>query len=288
MASFPHNLTLATLVLAAGACESEPAGLRTLPGVIITVIPAHLVLSVGATAALHATVGDQEGRPLPEREVQWSSTAPEIVDVSPHGVVTGVAAGVAHVGAHSDQGVGFARVVVQMDFQLPVTAGQWSLRTEMGSPTALCPGREGGRRADGGLDCSHAGISRYSLDFRAPDGSGLPGQVVMAAADGTVSDVCLQPPHEITCGPNGPFVYIEHESGFATFYSHLDPASVTVRRKTPVTQGEPLGRAGAWGTDGHPWVHFEVRYKNQDSGGSPVLDELLVDGRKLTEYRLAQ
>lgn len=288
MAGFSRPFTLATLVLAAGACESEPAGLRALPGVVITVTPADLILPVGATAALDATVRDLEGQPLPARQVQWSSNATGIVEVSPHGVVTGVAAGVAQVGAYSDQGVGFARVVVQMDFRLPVTAGHWSLRTEMGSPTALCPGGEGGRRADGGLDCSHAGISRYSLDLRAPEVSDAPGQVVAAAADGTVSDVCLQPPHEITCGPNGPFVNIEHGSGLSTFYSHLDPASVTVRRKTAVAQGEPLGRMGAWGNDGYAWVHFEVRYNNQDSGENPVLDELLVEGRKLTEYRLGQ
>jgi murein DD-endopeptidase MepM/ murein hydrolase activator NlpD len=110
----------------------------------------------------------------------------------------------------------------------------------------------------------------------------------MAAADGFVSDVCRQPPHETTCGPNGPFVYIEHGAGFATFYSHLDPGSIIVRRKTRVAQGEALGTMGTWGAESYPWMHFELRYQRQDPGENPVLDALLVDGRKLTDYRVGQ
>ena len=283
-----RRFTLATAVLVALGCESDPAGLRALPGISIIVTPSHLTITVGATAALDATVRDLEGRPLPERKVQWSSNAPDIVEVSAQGVVTGRSAGVAQVGAYSDQQVGFARVVVQMDFRLPVTAGYWSLRAETGSPTALCPGGEGGRRVDGGRECSHAGISRYSLDFMATKEVGPSAGLVAAAAVGTVSDVCLQPPQETTCGPNGPFVYIEHGSGFATFYSHLDPASVTVRRKTSVEHGALLGRMGSWDAEGYPWVHFELRYGNQDVGDNPVLDELLIEGRRLAEYRLEQ
>jgi hypothetical protein len=286
MAGVSRRFTLSTFALAALACESEPAGLRTLPGVNITVTPATLTLTVGSSATLAVSVYDLEGRPL-VREVVWSSSAPGIVEVSPHGVVTALAPGLANIGAHSEQGVGFARIVVQVDFQVPVPLGRWLLRTESGTPTALCPGGEGGLRADGGRDCRHAGISRYSLDFSAAPELPAAGQVV-AAGDGTVSDVCLQPPSEVTCGPNGPFVYIEHGSGFATFYSHLDPTSVSVRRKTPVAQGEVLGTMGAWGAEGYPWVHFELRYNNQDPAENPVLNDLLVDGRKLTDYRIGQ
>jgi hypothetical protein len=284
--SFPRYLALA-ITLGAGACDSEPAGLRTLPVINITVTPAALTLSVGASRPLVAAVRDLEGRPLEGREIQWSSSAPAIVEVSTTGVVTGLAPGVASVGAYSDQSVGFARVVVQMDFRLPVLGDGTRLRSEMGTPTTLCPAGEGGLRTDGGWECAHAGISRYSLDFMAADGLHTATGVV-AAADGVVSDICLQPPTETTCGPNGPFVYIEHGFGFATFYSHLDPASVSVRRKTPVVQGDALGSMGTWGAEGYPWMHFELRYNNQDPGNNPVLDELLVDGRTLTEYRVSQ
>lgn len=286
MRGFSRRFTLSAVALAALACENEPSGLRTLPVVSITVTPNALTLPVGASATLTAAVRDLEGRPFEAREVRWSSSAPAIVEVSATGVVTALAVGVASVGAYTEQGVGFARIVVQMDFRLPVAAGQALLRSEIGSPTTLCASGEGGLRSDGGRECSHSGISRYSLDFMLSGDSSA--AVVGAAGDGTVADICIQPPSEGTCGPNGPFVYIEHGSGFATFYSHLDPASVTVRRKTPVVQGELLGRMGAWGAESYPWVHFELRYNNQDTGGNPVLDGLLLDGRKLTEYRVGQ
>jgi murein DD-endopeptidase MepM/ murein hydrolase activator NlpD len=283
----PALVCLGAATLAISACEGDPAGLRALPGVTITVKPDALTLTVGASTPLAATVQNLNGDTLTGREIQWSSSAPEIVEVSPTGVVTAIAIGVAMVGAYSDQGVGFTRVVVQMDFRLPVPASRSILRSETGSPTGLCPGGEGGLRDDGGRECSHAGISRYSLDFRS-DSSLSVGAGVGAAADGTVMDVCRQPPTEATCGLNGPFVYIEHASGFATFYSHLDPGSISVRRKTKVAVGDALGRMGTWGAESYPWVHFEVRYNNQDPGPNPILDGLLVDGRKLTDYRVGQ
>lgn len=287
MAGFSRRFIMAALAPAALACEGDPAGVRTLPGATITVTPDALTLTVGASARLAVTVRDLGGQPLSGREIRWSSSAPAIVDVSSTGLVTALAPGVASIGAHSDQSVGLARVVVQMDFRLPVSGAGSRLRSEMGTPTALCPGGEGGLRFDGGRECAHVGLSRYSLDFMVEEG--LPTTTaVAAAADGVVSDICIQPPTEMTCGPNGPFVYIEHGFGFASFYAHLDPASVSVRRKTPVEQGEVLGTMGTWGAESYPWMHFELRYNNQDPGNNPVLDELLVDGRTLTEYRVSQ
>ena len=233
-----------------------------------------------------AAVLSLSGDTLTDRHIQWSSSAPAIVEVSAAGVVTAVAVGTANIGAYSDQGAGFAEVVVQSDFVLPIPRASL-LRSETGTSTGLCSGGEGGLRDDGGRECSHAGISRYSLDFRpAPEHPEL--TLVGAAADGTVYDTCRRPPTEVTCGPNGPFVYIEHGGGFATFYSHLDPASIQVRRKQVVSQGDVVGSMGTWGTDSYPWMHFEVRYNNQDPGFNPVLDGLLVDGRKLTDYRVGQ
>jgi murein DD-endopeptidase MepM/ murein hydrolase activator NlpD len=271
------------LALAAGACNNQPAGVRTLPGVNISVTPITLVLSVGASAQLAATVRTLDGALLSGRDIEWSSSAPAIAEVSSSGVVTAVAPGTANVGAYSDQSVGFARVLVQLEFHLPVPATTSLLTTEIGTPTAACPAGEGGLRADGGRDCRHAGISRYSLDFRpAPEHPTF--TAVGAAADGRVDDVCLQPPTEVTCGPNGPFVYLFHGAGFTTRYSHLDPSSITVRRKQLVVQGDVLGSMGAWGEEGYPWMHFELRLNNQDPADNRVLDNLLLEGRRFADY----
>jgi hypothetical protein len=275
------------LAFAAGACDNQPADVRTLPGVNISVTPITLVLTVGASAQLAATVRSLDGALLSGRDIEWSSSAPAIAEVSGSGVVTAIAPGIANVGAYSEQSVGFARVLVQLEFRLPVLATMSLLTAEIGTPAAGCPAGEGGLRADGGRDCRHAGISRYSLDFRpAPEHPSL--TAVGAAADGRVDDVCMQPPTEVTCGPNGPFVYLVHGAGFATFYSHLDPATITVRRKMMVTQGEVLGSMGAWGDEGHPWMHFELRLNNQDPGDNHVLDNLLLQGRRFADYRVSE
>jgi hypothetical protein len=285
---------LSFLTLSAGlillACSDDPAGVRTLPGVTITVTPAVLTLSVGASAPLVATVTDLEGEPLTGREIKWSSSAPDIVAVSPTGVVTALDIGMATIGAYSEQGVGFARVVVQMGFRVPLN--RWLLLTEMGSPTPACPQNEGGLRRDGSRDCTHHGLSRYSLDFTADAPQEASPQVppaneVYAAADGTITDICRQPPTEITCGTNGPFVQVEHSGGFMSIYAHLDPGSITLRRKTPVTRGQRLGAAGTWGTDSAPWVHFELRHEKQGGHASVVLDAVELGGLKFRDYKVS-
>src|SRR5918994_2029975 len=183
-------------ILASPACDREPAGPPALPTVTIIVTPDQLTLPIGATFPLAATVRDADGRILTDRTIGWVSAAPEIATVSSTGMVTALAAGSATITAHSDAGVGFARVVVQEDFRLPLPAGRWLLRTEVGTPAAECAEEEGGLRRDGGRDCSHAGVSRYSLDFAAvteEEGplTGLRPVDVLAAADGRVIDVCL-------------------------------------------------------------------------------------------------
>lgn len=260
--------------LTLAACLSDPADIQTLPGVRITVNPSQVTLAVGASASLVATVTDLEGRPLPGPEIRWSSNKPKVVAVSPTGIVTGLDVGTASIGAYSEQGVGFARAVVRLDFRVPLR--RWRLLTEMGTRTAAC---------------SHLGVSRYSLDFapdlESEDSPGAPPPTeVYAAADGTITDICRQPPTEITCGLNGPFVQVEHAGGFTSIYAHLDPASISLRRKTRVSRGERLGAVGAWGADSAPWLHFEVRHENQGALAAAVLDSVEIGGRKFSEYRL--
>ena len=282
--------TLATLICT--GCASDSAGIQALPGVEVTVTPAELVLGLGEKASLNATVHDLEGHPLPGRMVTWSSSAPDVVAVSGAGVVTALDVGAASIEAYSGQAVGFSRVVVALDFHLPLASGSsWLVITEAGTPGAECPGNEGGLRLDGTRDCTHSGTSRYSLDFADADQwmgieAGSPSPQVLAAADGTIIDVCLQPPTEVTCGLNGPFVLVEHRGGFRSIYAHLNPASVVLRRKTAVTRGQALGSMGRWGNDPAPWLHFELRYESQ--GLSAALRSLKVDGRKVTEYRVGE
>jgi hypothetical protein len=295
VASFrTHGVRATSTAFAMGltltACKSDPADIETLPGVNITVTPSQLTLRIGASASLAATVTDLEGRPLTGRQIQWSSSKPNVVAVSPAGVVTALDVGTAAIGAYSEQGVGFAHVVVHLDFRVPLR--RWVLLTEMGTPTPACPGNEGGLRSDDSRDCTHRGVSRYSLDFAPdPQQEDVPGEPppteVSAAADGTITDVCRQPPTEITCGPNGPFVQVEHRGGFMSIYAHLDPGSITLRRKTPVSRGQRLGAAGAWGADSAPWLHFEVRQENQGAGAAAVLEAVEVGGRKFRDYKVA-
>jgi Peptidase family M23/Bacterial Ig-like domain (group 2) len=281
---------LIAVVLVAPACGGDSSGVEPTPEVKITVTPADLVLTSGASASLEATVQDAEGRPVPGRVVQWSSTAPEVVSVSSTGMVTALAVGRASILAHIENSVGSARVVVQLNFRIPVVArSRWLVVTEIGTPAAECAGNEGGLRVDGGRDCTHSDISRYSLDLADADQwtgalPASPAPSVIAAAEGTIIDVCLEPPTQVTCGPNGPFVLVEHAAGFTSFYSHLDPSSVTLRRKTPVRQGQLLGVMGGWGTEPAPWLHFEVRHDNMGAAAAAVLGELEISGRRMREY----
>jgi hypothetical protein len=273
------------------SCGDDSAGVEVVTSVTITVTPADLVLTTGARAQLEATVHDSDGRVLPGRAVQWSSSAPEVVSVSQTGIVTALAFGRATIGAYIEQSVGFGRVVVQPGFSIPVSGTRrWLVVTEVGSSAPECAGSEGGLRLDGSRDCSHAGVSRYSLDLAAADqwtgaAPGSPALEVVAAADGTISDVCVQPPSEVTCGDNGPFVLIEHEAGFSTVYAHLDPGSVSLRRKTAVQQGQRLGTMGGYGALPAPWLHFELRYENSGSMGMSVLEAVQVSGRRMRDYR---
>jgi murein DD-endopeptidase MepM/ murein hydrolase activator NlpD len=281
-----------TAGLALPACDRQSTEPEPSPAVTVTVAPDQLTLSVGERAHLVATVRDAAGQTVSGRTVNWASSDPVVAVVSSAGLVTALAPGQTTISAYTDQRIGSARVVVQADFSLPLAPGRhWLLLTEVGTPTGSCASGEGGLRQGGARDCSHAGVSRYSLDFAAvtqEEGAltGVRPVEVLAAADGTVIDVCLRPPTEVTCGPNGPFVTVEHRDGFVAIYAHLDPSSVTIRRKTPVARGQPLGTMGAWGDVEDAWVHFELRFEGQGAEAASVLERLVVDGRTLPEYRV--
>ena len=283
------TLALLTAVVLSAACESDRVEPRTLTGVTVTITPAETVLAVGGSAVLTARVRDTDGEPLAVRTIAWSSSAPEIATVSAEGVVRAHLPGRTAIAAFSEPGLGMALVVVQEDIRLPLPGGRdWLLLAEIGTPAAGCAAGEGGLRHTGDRECSHQGVSRYSLDLAAVTGeSRLPADAeVLAAADGRVIDVC-KVSQAINCGPDGPFVLMEHRGGLRTLYAHLDPATILVRRKTTVPRGQPIGRPGAPGDEPGRWIHFEVRYENRGDGSASALEALLVDGRRLREYRVA-
>jgi hypothetical protein len=273
------------------ACGSDGTGPGALPAVTITIEPAQITLAIGATVTLAATVRDADGQALTGRAIVWTSGNPAVASVSGAGVVHALDAGIATISAVSDPGLGLARVVVQEDVRLPLPGERhWLLLTEQGTLAPGCPQDDGGLRHSGGRDCTHGGVSRYSLDFAAvTEEDGVltaDSATVLAAADGRVIDICLLP-QAVTCGPNGPFIAVEHRGGLRTIYAHLDAASIKLRRKMPVTRGQPVGTMGPRGAEPGPWFHFELRFQNRGAEAASVLEALRVDGRAPSEYRVA-
>jgi Big-like domain-containing protein/leishmanolysin len=104
------RLWSALLALALGACGggSEP----NVP-TEITLEPSALSFSsVGAAQQLTATVLDQNGNPLPEETVTWSTSSEVIATVSPTGVVTSTGPGTAEITATAGAATGTAPVTV--------------------------------------------------------------------------------------------------------------------------------------------------------------------------------
>lgn len=96
-------------------------------------------------------------------------------------------------------------------------------------------------------------------------GSGIMGQVVVAAQSGTVIDTYNSCPHNYgkdgSCGCNGGFgnyVVIDHGNGKSTLYAHLTNGIVSTGQT--VSQGQVIGFVGStgWSTGAH--LHFETRY----------------------------
>jgi murein DD-endopeptidase MepM/ murein hydrolase activator NlpD len=282
-------LAPALLFTLTAACESDRVAPRAITGVTVSIAPAETILAIGSSATLIAEVRDADGQALTGRTITWGTSAPEITAVTDAGLVRALAPGRSTISAFSEPGLGLALVVVQEDLRLPLPGGRhWLLLAETGTSAGVCAEGEGGLRHTGDRECSHAGVSRYSLDFAAvteQDGA-LAGSEVLAAADGRVIDVCILP-QAINCGPEGAFVLMEHRGGLRTLYGHLDGASIMVRRKTALARGQRVGRTAASSTEPAPWVHFELRFENRGAQAASALEALLVDGRKLREYRVA-
>ncbi|HWA15053.1 MAG TPA: Ig-like domain-containing protein, partial [Gemmatimonadales bacterium] len=84
-------------------CEGKSAavGVDVFPPPVakITLTPTERRLIAGDSGALSAALFAADGRPLGERALSWSSSAPAIATVSPRGIVSGLAPGAAEITA---------------------------------------------------------------------------------------------------------------------------------------------------------------------------------------------
>ena len=119
-----------------------------------------------------------------------------------------------------------------------------------GSNTISLSNPYGSRVKPGGQgETVHAGI-----DIPAPE-----GEVILAAADGTVSEVGFDP-------ERGNYLVLDHGDGLTTLYGQC--RDFTVEEGDTVRAGEMIGAVGSTGMSTGPHLHFEVR--QDDEPQNPV------------------
>lgn len=132
-----------------------------------------------------------------------------------------------------------------------------SLYDELGHPGFMWPVDE--LKLSRGFK-SH-GKAHYGVDLR-----GSRGSKIYAAAPGVV----------IYTGQGfsgyGRLVIIEHEGGWATFYSHLE--RIVARQGQHIQRGEVLGYMGDSGRATGVHLHFEVRRNKQPVDPLPLLERI--------------
>ncbi len=72
----------------------------------------------------------------------------------------------------------------------------------------------------------------------------------------------------------GNTVYIKHDNGWYTGYSHM--ASMTVKNNERVKKGQIIGTVGQTGVIDQPQLHFEVRYTPSTDIARPVDPRLIL------------
>ena len=124
---------------------------------------------------------------------------------------------------------------------------QWPME---GANTISLSNPYGSRVKPGGQgETVHAGI-----DIPAPE-----GEVILAAADGTVSEVGFDP-------ERGNYLVLDHGDGLSTLYGQC--RDFTVEEGDTVRAGEMIGAVGSTGMSTGPHLHFEVR--QDDEPQNPV------------------
>lgn len=119
---------------------------------------------------------------------------------------------------------------------------QWPVQ---GTNTISLSNPYGSRVKPGGQgETVHTGI-----DIPAPE-----GEVILAAADGTVSEVGFDP-------ERGNYLVLDHGDGLTTLYGQC--RDFTVEEGDTVRVGEMIGAVGSTGMSTGPHLHFEVRQDNE-------------------------
>jgi murein DD-endopeptidase MepM/ murein hydrolase activator NlpD len=72
----------------------------------------------------------------------------------------------------------------------------------------------------------------------------------------------------------GNMVLLRHEGGWVTVYAHL--ASLDVKMRQTVNQGQTIGAVGKTGGVSEPQLHFEVRYAPSTQDKPRTIDPMLV------------
>ena len=98
------------------------------------------------------------------------------------------------------------------------------------------------------------GSFHSGIDIPAPE-----GEVILAAADGTVTEVGFDP-------ERGNYLVLDHGDGLTTLYGQC--RDCTVEEGDTVRAGEMIGAVGATGRATGPHLHFEVR--QDDEPQNPV------------------
>lgn len=102
---------------------------------------------------------------------------------------------------------------------------------------------------------SHFGNRRSPITGRPSFHGGVDfvadvGTPVVASRDGQVAEVGSDNKY-------GNYVLLRHDAGFASFYAHLDNATVELNQQ--VTSGTIIGQIGMSGQTTGPHLHFEIR-----------------------------
>ena len=92
----------AILAAVAGCSSDGPTSVSTPPRDSLAVVPQELVLGLGMSRQLSATVLDQSGAPISGPAITFSSSNPDRVRVTPEGMATYVSAGPAEIKASGE------------------------------------------------------------------------------------------------------------------------------------------------------------------------------------------
>jgi murein DD-endopeptidase MepM/ murein hydrolase activator NlpD len=110
------------------------------------------------------------------------------------------------------------------------------------------------------LPWEEAGRLHAGVDIAGP-----PGDPVLAAADGVVTRLAVDPGY-------GRFVEVQHAGGLVTRYGHLARYEARIRPGLTVRGGQALGAMGSTGSSTGSHLHFEIR----DAKGRPLNPEMFL------------